>query len=159
MSNEFKDLIGDFTEEQRKNYDLCMKYPILLPRDDSEFQYEYTMLDFFPSGWQKAFGEQWAQEVQEVIYKMPIDAKESAYIMDIKEKWGQLRVFLSVCSEELEEVLKKYEKLSESVCFQCGKSKTEGFGGWFSYLCNDCEQELMERRKILRGWTDGSSQD
>lgn len=153
MSNEFKDLIGDFTAEQRENYELCMKYPILIPHNDEEFYYEYTQLDFFPIGWKNAFGEQWAKEVQEAINKMPINFQKDAYIMDIKEKWGQLRIFLSVCSEELEEVLQKYEKLSESVCMQCGKSKTRGFGGWFSYLCKDCEQEL----KNLRGWADADS--
>jgi hypothetical protein len=153
MSNEFKDLIGDFTVEQRENYELCMKYPILIPNNDEEFYYEYTQLDFFPIGWKKAFGEQWAKEVQAAINKMPINFQKDAYIMDIKEKWGQLRIFLSVCSEELEEVLQKYEKLSESVCMQCGKSKTRGFGGWLGYLCKDCEQELNN----LRGWADADS--
>jgi hypothetical protein len=159
MSNEYQEWLSDFTAEQRKNYDLCMKYPILLPRDDAEFCYEYTKLDFFPEGWKKAFGEQWAKDVQEAIDKLPINTKREAYILDIKEKFGQLRVFLSVFSEELEEVLKKYEKISEQICHRCGKSKTEGFGGWFSYLCDDCEQELMKRRKILRGWADADSQN
>lgn len=151
MSNEFKDWMGDFTTEQRKNYELCMKYPILMPRDDPEFCYEYTKLDLFPAGWRQAFGEQWAKDVQEAINKMSIDAQKEAYITDIKEKWGQLRVFLSVFSEELGTVLKKYEQFSETVCCQCGKSKTEVFAGWFSYLCDDCEDELMTRRKNLRG--------
>lgn len=153
MSNEFKDSIGDFTVEQRENYELCMKYPILIPNNDEEFYYEYTQLDFFPIGWKKAFGEQWAKEVQAVINKMPINIQKDAYIIDIKEKHGQLRVFFSVCSDELDEVLKKYEKLSESVCIKCGKHKTEGLGGWFSFLCNDCEREL----KNLRGWSDGNN--
>ena len=155
--NEYQEWLSDFTADEKRNYELCMEYPILAPKNDDEWQYEYTMLDFFPAGHKKAFGEQWAKEVQAAINKMPINVQKDAYIMDIKEKWGQLRIFLSVCSEELEEVLQKYEKLSESVCMQCGKSKTRGFGGWFSYLCDDCEQELMERRKIMRGCADGNN--
>lgn len=159
MSNEFKDWLFDLTEDQRKNYELCMKYPIVMPHDDEEFCYEYTKLDFIPAGWRKFFGEQLAQEVQEAINKMPIDTQHEACIIDIKEKWGQLRVFLSVSSEELEEILKKYEKLSESICCRCGNSKIARFSGWFSYLCDDCEQELMKRRKSMRGWADGDSQN
>jgi hypothetical protein len=160
MSNEFKDWISDFTEEQKKNYELCMKYPILIPHNnDDEWQYEYTMLDFFPTGYNKAFGEQWAQEVQAAINKMPIYVQREACIVGAKEKWGKLFVSLSVYSNELDEVLKKYEKLSEHVCVNCGKFKTEGFGGWISYLCNDCERELMERRNKMRGWADGDSQN
>lgn len=152
--NEYQEWLSDFTEQQRKNHELCMKYPILMPHNDAEFCYEYTKLDFFPAGWKKAFGEQWAKEVQAAINKMPIGVQKEAYILDIKEKWGQLIVFLSVCSEELDTVLKKYEQLSETVCCQCGKSKTEVFDGWFSYLCDDCENELMKRRKNFRGWLD-----
>lgn len=149
--NEYQEWLSDFTDEQRKNYDLCMKYPILIPHNDAEYQYEYTMLDFFPVGWEKAFGQQFAEEVQAAIDKMPIYVQREAYIIDISEKWGQLRVFLNVCSDELEKTLKKYEKLSEYICGKCGKHKTKGLSGWVSYLCDDCEQELTKRRKNLRG--------
>ena len=31
MSNEYKDWLNDLSPEQRANYDICMKYPILIP--------------------------------------------------------------------------------------------------------------------------------
>jgi hypothetical protein len=150
MSNEFKDWIGDFTDEQKKNYELCMKYPILIPHNDDDFMYEYCKLDFFPHGWKIAFGEQWAEEVQEVINKMPISARKEACILDIKEKYGQLCVFLSVHSDELAEVLKRYERLSEDICPKCGKTKHKNFSGWINLLCDDCMKALEESRKELR---------
>ena len=150
MSNEFKDLIGDFTEEQLANYELCMKYPILTPINDSEFQYEYTMLDFFPTGWRQAFGEQLAQEVQEAVDKLPSDLKSEACILGVKEKWNQLFVCLNVHSDELQAVLSKYEKLSEYICVKCGKHKVRKFGGRAMYLCDSCEQELQDKRKNSR---------
>jgi hypothetical protein len=150
MSNEFKDLIGDFTEEQKANYELCMKYPIIIPSNDVEFQYEYTELDFFPVGWKIAFGERWAQEVQDAINKMPVDVQKEAYIMDIKEKWGRLCVYLNVRSDDLQEVLTKYEQLSEHICEKCGKWKPAQIHGWMSFLCNDCTRKIEENRKEMR---------
>ena len=78
MSNEFKDLYNDFTETQKKNYELCMKYPILVPTDHwtgetwEDYMFESTELDNIPLGWKNAFGEQWASEVQELSYNCNI---------------------------------------------------------------------------------------
>ena len=77
MSNAFKDWLNDFSEKQRKNYELCMKYPILVPRnvwtgkEVDDYDYEYTMLDHIDDGWRIAFGEEWVKEVQDAINKLP----------------------------------------------------------------------------------------
>jgi transcription initiation factor IIE alpha subunit len=76
---------------------------------------------------------------------MPVDVQKEACIMDIKEKYGQLVVYLSVYSDELRAVLKKYEQLSEYVCSRCGTTKSLNFGGWLSFLCDDCAKELERR--------------
>lgn len=33
MSNEYKDWINDLSAEEKIHYDLCIKYPFLVPRD------------------------------------------------------------------------------------------------------------------------------
>lgn len=145
MSNEFKDLMNDFTEEQKANYELCMKYPILIPHNDEEFQYEYTQLDFFPPGWKLAFGELWAQDVQDAINKMYPSMQKDACILDIKEKWGRLSVLFNVYSSELSAVSRKYEDLSERICSRCGKLKSKKFSGWVTLLCDSCTKEIERR--------------
>ena len=73
MSNEFKDLYNDLSEDQKRNYHLCMKYPILIPHHslwgtvDKNYMYEYTKLDDMPNGWRIAFGEQFAAELQAAV--------------------------------------------------------------------------------------------
>ena len=46
MSNEYKDWYNDLSEEQKKNYKLCMKYPFLIPTNrrtgEKVKNYEYT---------------------------------------------------------------------------------------------------------------------
>ena len=48
MSNEMKDWMNDTVEENRK---LCELYPFL----DCDHTYEFTWLDFVPTGWQESF--------------------------------------------------------------------------------------------------------
>ena len=95
MSNAFKDWLNNFSEKQRKNYELCMKYPILVPRnvwtgkEVDDYDYEYTMLDHIEDGWRTAFGEEWAKEVQDAINKIPDEDRDKVYITQLKEKYGE----------------------------------------------------------------------
>lgn len=154
MANEYKEWLSDFTDEQRRNYDLCMKYPILIPTNRrtsktcDDYYYESTELDSMPSGWRIAFGEQWAKEVQETINKLPKQERERIRIMDLKEKYGGLRAYFSYYTEELDNVLSKYEKLSERTCIICGASATKISTGWISPYCSSCAGRIKFRNFV-----------
>ena len=158
MSNEFKDWYNDFTEEQKANYELCMKYPILIPhhrwtgtvRDD--YMYEYTELDGMPSGWRIAFGEDWAKEVQGAINKLPEKDRDKIYITDIKEKFGYLHTYFSRYTDDLDIVIRKYEKLSRGICICCGKPATKMSTGWISPWCDDCVSNIYDNIIDIYEW-------
>lgn len=158
MSNAYKDWYNDFSEEQNKNYELCMKYPILIPhnrwtgKEVADYEYEYTELDAMPKGWRIAFGEQWAAEVQEAINKVPEDERNEIYITDIKEKYGQLRQYFSCYTEELAYVIKKYEALSEYMCIGCGKPATKISTGWISPWCDSCASQISDNMVSIEEW-------
>lgn len=146
MSNEYKDWLADFTTEQRKNYELCMKYPILIPlraRDDVNYMYDYTSLDQMPSGWRIAFGEDWARDVQEILNnKLTEEERDEVCILDMKEKYGFLDVDINFYSAEMDAVLEKYKKLSKFTCIGCGKPATKISWTWICPWCDDCSTKV-----------------
>ena len=154
MSNEFKDWINDFSEEQMKNYELCIKYPILVPRNNltgdelSDYNYNYTMLDLIPDGWRIAFGEEWANEVQCAINKLPENKRDNIFIVQLKEKYGIFFQYFSNYTDDLETVIRKYENLSEKICIECGKPATKVSTNWISPYCDECAKNI--RHEIFR---------
>lgn len=147
MSNEFKDWYNDMSKTQKANYELCMKYPILIPRNRftgkevDDYQYEFTELDGMPKGWRIAFGEQWAKEIQDAINLLPEEDREKARITDIKEKYGCLRTYFSGYTDEMNEVISKYELMSERICIDCGQPATKITTGWISPFCDKCVEK------------------
>ena len=151
MSNEYKDWLNDLSPIQRTNYDLCMKYPILIPENylwetiTGDYEYDYTCLDEIPEGWRIAFGESWAHDIQVVVdsyyeqVKDIPDAKE-IHILQLKEKYGCFTQYFTHYTPKLKEVIKKYQDLSEKTCIHCGKPAKYRTTSWISPWCEDCIQ-------------------
>lgn len=59
--------------------------------------------------------------------------------LQIKQKYGTLRVY-GICSEERGyEIIDKYEDLSEHICEECGADGYEReIYGWYRVLCERC---------------------
>lgn len=158
MANEYQEWLSDFTDEQRRNYDLCMKYPILVPTNRwtgktwNDYCYESTELDLMPSGWRMAFGEQLAADVQMAINKLPEKERDRIRIMDIKEKYGFLHVYFSYYTKELNDVLYKYESLSGHTCILCGAPATKVSMGWISPYCDECAESVKENFVDIDEW-------
>lgn len=158
MSNEFKDWYANLSEDQKKNYKLCMEYPILIPRRrfwgtaSEEYQYEYTELDGMPKGWRAAFGEQWAKEIQGAINELPEDIRDEIFITDLKEKYGQLRQYFSHYTDALDAVIRKYENLSERTCICCGTPATKISWGWIAPYCNKCAKKMPYKMIDINEW-------
>ena len=167
MSNAFKDWYADFSDEQKKNYELCMKYPILVPKNAwmgeefEDYDYEYTMLNHIEDGWRIAFGEEWAKEIQEAINKIPDEDRDKVYIIQLKEKFGRFRQYFSYYTDELDTVVHKYEELSKRICIKCGKPATKININWISPYCDDCINgfnniEFMDINEYYGGENNGS---
>ena len=155
MSNAFKDWYNDFSDKQKKNYELCMKYPILVPKNAwtgkevKDYDYEYTMLDHIEDGWRIAFGEEWAKEIQEAIYKIPEEDRDNIYILQLKEKYGVFTQYFSHYTDELYKVIHKYEDLSKKICINCGKPATKISLGWISPYCSDCSKKIAKHNRLV----------
>lgn len=131
-----------FTVEENKV--LVEKYPILVrknvytgkPIDDS---YECTYLDAMSNGWLKAFGIPMIEDIQNEVNTWPQTERDNFYFMDIKEKFGELRVYASHMTDKLFEILEAYRAISRNVCIVCGKLDVPMVNrGWIRPYCRDC---------------------
>ena len=67
-------------------------------------------------------------------------------ITQIKEKWGQLCIYVSGAPHEIRKMIEEAEKKSVHVCEHCGEPAERIWSttGWIHTLCPDC----LKRRKI-----------
>lgn len=136
-------------ETKRKNQELIERFPFLLPdygRDDRgrlspDFDFSFTELDLMPDGWRMVFGEQMCEEIKEALLTSGSSKEEGLAalydyrILEIKEKYGQLRWYDTGGADEITE---KYLKISERVCVECGKPATRQSTHWICPYCDDC---------------------
>lgn len=143
-------------KDRVNNFRLIFKYPFIYPRNvwngkkNSHF-FGFTILDFIPRGWRKAFGLQLCEDIRKALEVMPKDERNTFWIYSIKEKWGSIRIDCSWYIKEIEDVISKYEKLSEVTCINCGKPAEYLTCGYILPYCKDCVPKKNKKRKIKKG--------
>lgn len=156
------------------NKELCERYPFLIPFNrfsgmrmtdprasqggfwpgspdeiPDPYNYEYTELDEMPDGWRNAFGEQMCEEIREALLKFGGEEALDRYrVEQIKEKFGYLRWYDCYGCKEVDDIISKYEEISENTCIRCGKPATMISLGWISPFCGDCAEELGKNEYI-----------
>lgn len=139
-------MIPDLEERKRINKELCEKYPFLQPinwrtgKPYEDDDYSFTWLDRLPDGWRIAFGEQMCQELTEALEED--GALENYMISDIKEKYGYLHWIDDGGTEKTDEIVKKYEDISERTCAGCGAPAVLYSKPWVAPWCKDCAEAL-----------------
>lgn len=137
-----------------KNKKLCKRYPFLTVCDWWTGKpikgYNFTYLDDMPGGWRKAFGEQMCEEIRSILIKG--NYLYEYRVVQIKEKYGALRWYDSGTPTsiyyELQDIINKYEELSERTCICCGRPATKISLGWISPFCDKCAEKLSDRTKF-----------
>lgn len=125
-----------------ENNKLIEKYPFLKIDGESK----YNMLDDMPEGWRKAFGEKFCDELYELVKKA--DLLNKFRIVQIKEKFGALRVYSNTYTDDILDLFNRYELLSETICIECGKPATKITLGWISPYCDDCIPKTIEGKEV-----------
>ena len=136
-------------EENKK---LIERYPFLLPRNpwddavEADYDYSYTELDSMPEGWRKAFSNMMTEEIREVLVEE--NFLNEFRILEIKEKWGELRLYTNYHNDKIERIIKKYTTLSRNICILCGKPDTHmTYSGWYSPICEECHEKTDRDEK------------
>lgn len=127
------------TDRQRYNSVLCSEFPFLKCIFD-EYDYEYTWLDNVSVGWRSMFLEL-CKGIKREIQK---DLLNDFCILDVKEKFGGLRVYVLGANEEIERLLDEYEKKSRKICVGCGEPATHRTLGWVRFYCEKCLPTVLQ---------------
>ena len=100
-----------------RNKKLVKKYPFLLPRScwtgkvPKDYDYSYTEYGCLSKGWKSGFGEFWLEDLREALIKT--NFMDKFMFMELKEKYGSFRQYCNGAPEEVHEVIRKYEYISE----------------------------------------------
>ena len=140
------------------NKKLVERYPFLLPRNvfddelDEDYNYESTWYDCIDEGWQIGFGEILLEDLRKALIET--DYIDEFRFMQIKEKYGSLRIYCNAVPRKVRDVLHKYEFISQCVCIECGSPHAcvVNCYGWYLPLCKDCWNKLSKKREE-KGYT------
>lgn len=91
-----------------------------------------------------AVGPGWERLVDIVFDNLPSDV----VVLDVKEKFGGLRVAVSACSQELDTFLDTIEDLSLGLCEHCGQPGRPRDDSWIKTLCDHCRQKRSDNLDI-----------
>jgi hypothetical protein len=81
-------------------------------------------------------GPGWYDMLKNLIDEL-IAAGWDKQICQVKEKFGTLRFYVNSASDECYKIISKYEKLSSTVCENCGEPGKLRQGGWLATLCDE----------------------
>jgi len=121
-----RDAEGNFIEDENGN------------RVNDYYQATAGMMDI---------NEGWYQLIHDLIDEL-IQTDWDRDIHQIKEKFGGLSFYIGSGSDEVYDIIRKYEKLSYETCEVCGESgELRRDIGWWRTLCDKHYNELKEERK------------
>lgn len=133
-----------------KNKKLIKQFPWLLPRNVwtdkvvDNYDYSYTELDNLPKGWEN-LAINLCEEIKPILEK--VNYVNYFRITQWKEKYGSLCVYYnsvpSIISNELDNIISKYEILSKEKCIVCGKKGKINYNEyWLEPLCQKHRKEI-----------------
>lgn len=114
------------------------------PEEHPDYNYDYTELDNMPEGWRRAFGEEMCEEINTELMTWPQENREKFRILDIKEKWAELRFYTNFSTPRLHEIIGKYTTRSRFICILCGRPARWITRGWYMPFCQNCAEEQMQ---------------
>ena len=129
-----------------KNFFFCLRYPFFKSRNvwtGKFLGYGFTWYDFIPEGWRKAFGKQLCKELRNA---WKLSGKEDFFFTQIKEKYGELRLYIASGTDAIYEVLHKYENMSHKYCISCGRPVEYKYG--YYNLCEKCFLEELHNHSF-----------
>lgn len=84
----------------------------------------------------QSVGEGWSSLVNEA-FDMLTNVLGDVRVIQVKEKFGGLRIYTDVYVENIESIITDIERRSFSICEQCGQFGELRSGGWYQTLCEE----------------------
>lgn len=122
------------------------QYPWLRLRSlyTGELYEKIDAYDEILEGWQTAFGEMLLKDLDTVIKTKNL--QDEFVFEQVKEKFGQLVMYVNTADQDVHRVLDKYYTLSANICAHCGKPDVSMLRmNWIIPLCEDCYNKMNYR--------------
>jgi hypothetical protein len=85
----------------------------------------------------------WVNLINKMVKEIEIDNPNLIVQLYCKEKFGELRIEPSIYNEYLENIISKYEAMSQYICEQCERAgQKRNIDGWQKVLCDECYEEI-----------------
>lgn len=111
-----------------------------------------TWLDGIPDGWRFSFGEILCNEISmNLDENLQKDENTRYMILQVKEKYGELRWYDFNSTEKINNVITMFEYASRAICGECGELKVACINdcGYIIPSCKKCYDDNIEERKKL----------
>ena len=82
-------------------------------------------------------GEGWYNLIDYVSAKLEA-LNQKLEVVQIKEKWGSIRLYLNISTDEADKIVEFVEKESETTCEICSKKGKLLTDGWWKVRCHSC---------------------
>lgn len=108
----------------------------------------YNWYDSIPKGWRNTFGEMLIQEIDDVVKQdnVEVGGDFGFRVLEIKEKFGELRMYCGGTTNEIEDIINKYSVLSRNICIYCGKPDVPSTNSyWIIPICENCYREKFNK--------------
>jgi len=86
-------------------------------------------------------GEGWKGIVTDLCERLETLARPQLKIAQIKEKFGDLRVYVEGGDEAVHALIREAEARSSTICEWCGAPGTKFGNGWILTLCPACQEK------------------
>ncbi len=91
-------------------------------------------------------GGGWYKILDELFEKLAQD--KTTRLAQVKEKWGQLRIYADCHTEESFFLIEAAEKKSLKVCEFCGNKGKPQNTSWVKVLCNKCADKHFHKEVV-----------
>lgn len=129
-----------------RNRLLAKRYPWLLPYEEwggkpynktgKKYDYSYLMAEPDIMGWNKIIFFPMMEEIRKAAKKTGII--NNLHTSDYKSKYGGLRFYLNGYNDEISNIVRKYETLTQNICEICGEPDVGYTRGWITPICRTC---------------------
>lgn len=147
-------MLGEDWNSRRLRKALIEEYPYLQPRNvwtdkiAEDYDYEYILGEHdLPEGWFELF-LQMCEDIKEPLIKA--DYLNEFRFSQLKEKYGRLCAYTFGATNEVHDIISKYEFLSQQICCVCGKPATTQTYGW---ICPYCFEHVKDSRENIEDCT------
>lgn len=126
--------------------ELAKRYSWSIPRnvwtgkiiEDYKYEYGTVFYDEMPTGWGWAFGDELMEEIDKALKASKL---KDFMITQVKEKYGELRIYTSAVPQTIYDIIEKYTEISRHTCVKCGAPAKMYDNGW---MCPYCEKHIPE---------------